>query len=134
MRSAPVVLVVEDNSELRHVLKEALGAEGYHVLATRDETEALEVLRGTRVDLYISDLTDPPNARTALESVREEFPELPVVALAGASGHHPAFFFSAWQKPRHLRTLSKPFRLGELLAVSREVLGPGRGTRQSGRR
>jgi len=123
MRSAPVVLIVEDNTELRHVLKEALGSEGYQVLAARDETEALEILRGTRVHLLISDLTDPPAAQQALEAVREEFPDLPVVALSEASGYHPTFF-APWQSPKEYRTLSKPFRLGELLAMSREVLGP----------
>jgi len=126
MRSAPVVLLVEDNAELRHVLKEALGSEGYQVITSRDEVDALEILRGTPVDLFISDLTDPSNAKEALESVREEFPELPVVALAEATGYHPAFFFSAWQSSRKVRTVSKPFRLAELLAVSREVLSsPG---------
>lgn len=124
MRSAPVVLVVEDNAELRHVLKEALASEGYQVLATRDELEAIEILRGTPVDLFISDLTDPANAKEALESVRAEFPELPVVALAEATGYHPAFFFTAWEGSPKVRTVSKPFRLGELLAVSREVLNP----------
>lgn len=123
MPPVPVVLVVEDNPELRLALKEALGSEGYQVLATRDEVEALEILRGTHVDLFISDLSDPSNAKQVLESVREEFPELPVVALAGATGHRPAPF-SAWQSSPKVRTVSKPFRLGELLAVSREVLGP----------
>ncbi len=117
---APVVLVIEDNSELRHVLKEALGAEGYTVLAARDEAEALELLRANRVDLLISDLTAPSGS---LETVRPEFPDLPVVALDGAPGDHPSFFFGAWQQPKGFRTLSRPFRLGELLAVSREVLG-----------
>lgn len=124
MPTAPVVLVVEDNVELRHVLKEALSAEGYQVLVTRDEVEALEILRGTDVDLFISDLTEPSNAKEALDSVREEFPDLPVVALAEATGYHPAFFFTAWQPSPKVRTVSKPFRLGELLAVSREMLGP----------
>jgi CheY-like chemotaxis protein len=124
MSHPPVVLVVEDNAELRHVLREALGAEGYHVIATRDETDALETLRGTRVDLLISDLTDPPSTSTeeGLEALRQEFPDLPVIALS--DGRHPTLFFGAWQMPRGYRTLSKPFRLGELLAVSREILGP----------
>lgn len=123
MRSAPVVLVVEDNAELRHVLKEALASEGYQVLTTRDEVEALEILRDTRVDLFISDLTDPSDAQESLQAVRREFPDLPVVALAEAAGVHPAFFFAAWRGPPHVHTVSKPFRLGELLAVSREALG-----------
>ena len=59
----PVVLVLEDNSELRHVLKEALSTEGYRVLAARDESDALELLRGSHVDLVIS---DPQSSITAL--------------------------------------------------------------------
>jgi CheY-like chemotaxis protein len=121
-----VVLVVEDNSELRHVLKEALAAEGYHCIATRDAVEALEIVRGTHVDLFISDLTDPRDAAETLETVKREFPNLPVVALAGAAGSHPDFFFSAWQHPKGYLTLPKPFRLGDLLALARKVLGPGR--------
>jgi len=131
MPSAPVVLVIEDNAELRHVLREALAGEGYQVLATRDEAEALEALRGTPVDLLISDLTDPAHAEQALESVRREFPDLPVVALSKGSGSHPALFFAGWQPDPAYRTLSKPFRLGELLAVSRDVLGPAQGSRPS---
>jgi len=121
MATPPIVLVVEDNAELRHVLKEALTAEGYEVLAARDEADALELLRGNPVSLLISDLTDPP-ADGGIGTVRQEFPDLPVVALSGVSGAHPPLFFAAWQSPAHVRTLPKPFRLRELLAVSRQVL------------
>jgi CheY-like chemotaxis protein len=122
MATPPVVLVVEDNAELRHVLKEALAGEGYTVLPARDESDALELLREHAVDLLISDLTTPPGD-DGLETVRKEFPDLPVVALAGTGGGHPPLFFAAWQPPGNYRTLSRPFRLRELLAVSREVLG-----------
>ena len=124
MPAPPLVLLVEDNAELRHVLKEALGSEGYEVLAARDEAEALDLLRTNSVDLLISDLTDPADASRALEEVREEFPDLPVVALAEGAGGHPTLFLSAWEGAGSYRTLPKPFRLGELIAVSREVLGP----------
>ncbi len=125
MHSQPVVLVVEDNAELRHVLREALGSEGYKVLGARDQTDALELLRNQRVDLLISDLSeDPAGSVEPLDGVRQEFPELPVVALSGSSSGHPSLFFSAWETRGRYRTLNKPFRLGELLAVSREVLRP----------
>lgn len=122
MAHTPVVLVVEDNAELRHVLKEALAAEGWHVLAARDEADALEVLRQNRVNLLISDLTSARDG-DSLETVRQQFPTLPVVALAGTGGGHPSLFFSAWRSDKLYRTISKPFKLRELLAVSREVLG-----------
>ncbi|MEQ1854865.1 MAG: response regulator [Longimicrobiales bacterium] len=123
--AAPVVLVLEDNAELRHVLKEALGAEGYGVLAARDQAEALEIIRGNRVDLLISDMSES-RGDGGLDELRAEFPALPVVALSSGAGHHPGLFFGAWQAPKGFRTLAKPFRLGELLAVSREVLGAAR--------
>ena len=122
MSTPPVVLVIEDNAELRHVLKEALTAEGYEVLTAREAADALDLLRERRVDLLISDLTGPPDT-DGLDAVRAEFPDLPVVALSGAGGGHPAFFFSAWDAKGRYRTLSRPFRLRELLSVSREVLG-----------
>jgi len=123
MATQPVVLVVEDNAELRHVLKEALGGEGYHVLTARDEADALEQLREHEVHLLISDLTNPPDPTDETDIIRKEFPELPVVALSGAPRAHPAFFFAAWETSGRYRTIPKPFRLGELLAASRDVLG-----------
>ena len=121
MAKTPVVLVVEDNAELRHVLKEALAGEGYHVLTARDDADALETLRKNSVHLLISDLSAPA-AGGGIETVKQEFPELPVVALSPAAGGHPSLFFAAWQDPARYRTMPKPFRLRELLAVSREML------------
>ena len=121
MATPPVVLVIEDNSELRHVLRDALAAEGWQVLAARDEADALEILQQNPVNLLISDLTGPGDGG-GLEAVRQHFPELPIVALAGPGGGHPSLFFSAWRSEGRYRTLPRPFRLRELLAVSREIL------------
>jgi two-component system phosphate regulon response regulator OmpR len=123
MAASPVVLIVEDNAELRVALKEALAAEGYEVLVARDETEAVEQLRSRPVDLFISDLSDASQTSSSIQRVRDEFPDLPVVAFSDGGGTHPALFFTAWRDPKEVRRLPKPFRLGELLAVSREVLG-----------
>ena len=124
MTSPPVVLVVEDNAELRLVLKEALASEGYEVVVARDDAEALEILRASSVNLMISDLIDSGSGESTFEIVREEFPDLPVVAISADRRRHPTLFFAGWAGAPSYRTLSKPFRLGELLAVSREVLGP----------
>ena len=82
MATPPVVLVVEDQAELRLVLKEALGGEGYQILLARDEAEALELLRANAVDLLISDLTDPVDPSDTSDEIRREFPDLPVAGGA----------------------------------------------------
>jgi CheY-like chemotaxis protein len=121
MAKTPVVLVVEDSAELRHVLKEALAGEGYHVLTARDDADALETLRQNTVDLLISDLASPA-ASDGIETVKREFPSLPVVALSPTAGAHPSLFFAAWRSPGPYRMLPKPFRLREVLAVARDAL------------
>ena len=121
MAKTPVVLVVEDNAELRQVMKEALSAEGCHVLTARDEADALEVLRQSRVSLLISDLTSARDGEW-LERVHEQLPNLPVVALAGPEGGRPSLFLSTWRSEGPYRTISKPFKLRELLAVTRTML------------
>jgi two-component system KDP operon response regulator KdpE len=123
MTAPPVVLVIEDHAELRVALKEALASQGYEVLAARDDAEALEHLRSRAVHLLISDLTDPQQESDRMAVIRQEFPALPVVALSGGPGGGASLFLSARQDPKDVRRLAKPFRLGELLAVSREVLG-----------
>jgi DNA-binding response OmpR family regulator len=119
MATPPVVLLVEDNAELRLVLKEALAAEGYQVLAARDEAAALDFLRERTVNLLISDISGPPDT-SGVKAVRTEFPDLPVVTAS--TGDHPSLVPAAWQSPGRHRTLQKPFRLRELLVVSREAL------------
>jgi CheY-like chemotaxis protein len=124
--TTPVVLVIEDNAELRLALREALASQGYEVLAARDEAEAREHLRSRSVNLLISDVAEAGETPSTIATLRQEFPGVPVVALSEDAGSHPDLFFSAWQDPKAVRTLPKPFRLGELLAVSREVLGAGK--------
>jgi len=122
MPASPVVLVAEDNAELRQVLKDTLVAEGYEVLTARDEAEAQERLRVTRVDLLISDLSDTRRGYQSLDELRQEFPNLPVIALSDAAGEHPSLFFAAWQAPHLYFSLPKPFKLGDVLAATRHLL------------
>lgn len=53
------ILVVEDEKEIAEVLKETLERDGHTVLVAGNGREALERLRGERVDLILSDLHMP---------------------------------------------------------------------------
>lgn len=54
------ILVVDDDDEIREVMKTILELEGYRVIEARDGAEALELLRGsTRPDLILLDLMMP---------------------------------------------------------------------------
>lgn len=79
------ILVVDDESEIRRFLKEVLSS--YEVLEAGDGEEALQLFKKEKPDLVITDIRMPKMDGFALLSkLREEQPELPVLALSGVVG------------------------------------------------
>jgi CheY-like chemotaxis protein len=123
MPQKPVVVVIEDHTELRHVLRDVLGDEGYEVLPVRDSAEAIEVLRGRSVDLLVSDLPEHDGGgEDPLADIARDFPELGVIILSEDSTDAGPFF-GPWRVSGSRITLRKPFRLDDLIAAAKEVIG-----------
>jgi two-component system KDP operon response regulator KdpE len=57
--SSARILVVDDDPQIRRVLRTTLIAQGYEVLDARNGDEALERVRGERLDLVILDMNMP---------------------------------------------------------------------------
>ena len=85
-------LIVDDSSVMRKIVERALRQAGLEDLAVREAgtgTEALEVLRGQRVDLILTDINMP--SMDGLEFLREVkaqelAPGVPVVMITTESG------------------------------------------------
>lgn len=123
MTTPIVVLLVEGDPELRDMLIEALGWEGFEVVAARDEAEATKVLRDRAVDLLVSDPPSFENVQRAMDvlaAVEREFPDLPVIAVAEAVPE--PVYFHPWTTVGRKRTLRRPFRLSDLIGACREAV------------
>jgi CheY-like chemotaxis protein len=110
------VLVVDDESVIRRVVRRALERDGAEVLEAEGGETALALLqRGANpVDLVITDLAMPGIGGLALAEVLSVFrPELPVLAMSGNPGTP--------SRDRRLPLLLKPFTLPELLGAIRLV-------------
>ncbi|HVA17051.1 MAG TPA: response regulator, partial [Candidatus Dormibacteraeota bacterium] len=68
MKSA-TILVVDDEPQIRRVMRATLSAQGYSVVEARDGQEALEKLRTERADLVLLDMNMP--VMDGLEACRE---------------------------------------------------------------
>jgi len=55
----PIVMVVDDDSDVREVTRLVLEQGGYHVLPADSGTEALRRLEGSRPDLILLDINMP---------------------------------------------------------------------------
>ena len=73
--SAMQVLVIDDQQQVRHIVRESLFRLGFrHVLLAANAAEALRLLRGESIDLVLSDynLGEGPDGQQLLEAARGE--------------------------------------------------------------
>ncbi len=118
-----LVLVVDDEPEVRAVLAEILAAASYDVIVACDGEEALDAIRTHAPGLMITDLVMP--RKEGLETIREArqlAPGMKIIAISGAFGSR--FLTVATHLGAHA-ALAKPFSADVLLSTIRGVLVQG---------
>ncbi len=83
---APTILVVEDDSDLREVIAEYLGARGFAVIEAEDGLEALQKFRSARPDAMVLDIVMPRlGGLRALERIRALDQTMTVVVVTAVA-------------------------------------------------
>ena len=118
------VLVIDDDAEVRDVVRKMLIVEGYDVLAAINGREGIELLRNeSNIELVITDLLMPE--QEGLETIRElkrDFSAIKILAISGGGKlFTPDYLHSAKLLGADL-TLSKPFDKKELLKKLKKLL------------
>ena len=119
----PVVLLLEDNADLRRLITDVMTAAGFDVCAVPDGRRVPEILRERSVDLVITDLVMPE--KDGLETMTElhfSHPRLPVIAMSGDVPLNTHLYLTLADKLGASRVMAKPFRMPELIAAAREVI------------
>jgi signal transduction histidine kinase len=116
-----VVLVVEDDADLRAALADVLRSLGYQARAVADGEQALEVLERTTVDAVVSDVSMPGLGGEGLaRRIAERWPGIPVILT---SAHPQARAAAPGGASRAIR-LRKPFSSRQVARALRAVLDP----------
>jgi PAS domain S-box-containing protein len=118
------VLVVDDEAEVRDVVKAMAPRFGLTVITARDGSEAVRVFRARADDVaaVLLDMTMPEmNGEEALRALRRIRQDIPVVLMTGYSEQYALSRFS---DRAAVRFLKKPFTIEGLRATLRELLGP----------
>ena len=120
----PSVLVVDDQDQVRQLIRETLEQAGYEVEEARDGKEGLDRYRVRPRDLVIMDILMPDqDGLETIMTLRQEFPDSRIIAMTGGSDMVgiPNFLDVAKMLGAR-RTLQKPFELKVLLdAVAAEL-------------
>ena len=118
------ILVIDDDSATRGLVKVILEKAGYHVATSKNGKEGVIKFRKEQFDLVITDISMPViNGLDAIVLMRKENPTIPIVAMSGVerslSFLKMADYFTADA------TIQKPFEPKTLTTLVKKVLKAG---------
>ena len=117
------ILVVDDDIEIREMLKQYLERAEYDVLVAQDGKVALKLHHETPVDLIITDIVMPE--KEGLETImefRHHFPSVKVIAISGGGKIEANEYLKLAKALGAQKTFAKPFVIRELLEEVRKLL------------
>jgi two-component system chemotaxis response regulator CheY len=121
--SPSVILLVDDDSDVRLLTRTFLEHEGYCVFSSGDTERAVQIFRSVpQIDLLVTDLYMP--GRSGMELARELKAIRGDVRVLLISGGALEVEQATGLQAEGWSFLAKPFRLPELLATVHRILAP----------
>ena len=117
------ILVVDDEAQIRILLRQVLIKDGYEVDEASNGNIALKKFRENPFDLVIMDLIMPD--KEGLETIldlKKEFENVKIIAISGGGRIGPEDYLKYAKGFGALHTLTKPIENAELLKAIRNVL------------
>jgi DNA-binding response OmpR family regulator len=117
------ILLIEDDDNVRKMLRRTLVAAGYDVQDAANGALGIEYYLHQRSDVVITDIVRPD--REGLETIRELrrlHAGVKIIAMSGGGRGSSQDYLKLAHQFGALRTLSKPFSGDEILTVVAEVL------------
>ena len=117
------ILVIDDDQQIRILLRQVMEWAGYEVVEAEDGREGLLKLRKLGADLVITDLIMPEQeGLETITSMKKEYPALKIIAISGGGRIGPEAYLPAAQELGAERVFSKPFDIRELAEAVKELL------------
>jgi CheY-like chemotaxis protein len=119
----PRILIIDDEEELRLILREALEYVGYEVVEAGNGEEGLQHYRAAPPDLIITDMAMPgKNGLETIGELRRVDPYIKIIAISGGSSIGPGDVLEIAKQLGANRVLRKPFLLPDMCQAVREAL------------
>lgn len=117
------ILIIDDDVEIREMLKEVFEQEGYETIIAPDGEVAVRYYREKQTDVVITDIIMPEKEgiETIME-LKQEFPDVKIIAISGGGRISPDNYLKMAKDFGAMRTFTKPVRIEKLLEAVEEVL------------
>jgi CheY-like chemotaxis protein len=117
------ILLIEDDSQTRKLLKRMLNSAGYNVHEAADGREGVRLFEQNPADLVITDLVMPE--QEGIETIRllkQIVADVKIIAISGGGRIGPENYLSMAERLGAQRSLKKPIKREDLLTAVKEVL------------
>lgn len=117
------IMVVDDEEQIRSMLKQMLEHEGYEVHTAQNGEEGMTLVGRYAFDLVITDMIMPvkDGLKLIMELVRD-YPDLKILAISGGGAIKAERYLTMAGYLGEIATLEKPFKRESLLELVREQI------------
>jgi DNA-binding response OmpR family regulator len=118
------VLVIDDHTEIRELLRLTLQAAGYDVAVAPNGREGLELHRERPAELVITDIFMPEQeGLETIQELRRQSPSPKIIAMSGGGSLGALEYLPAAKEFGADHAIGKPFDCEAMVAAVREMLG-----------
>jgi len=120
----PVILLVDDQENVREMIKTSLVRNKYTVLEASNGKEAITRFKPAVIDLVITDILMPEeDGLKVIMKMKEIKPELKIIAISGGGKAGPNNYLNLAKALGADVALTKPFSVNILLIKIKELIG-----------
>ncbi len=121
----PRILLVEDDPQVRTMMLETLGQEGYDVVEAHNGKEAIAMYKAAPADLVITDIIMPEqDGVETIHVLRRDFPDAKIIAISGGSANvRGEYLLGTADALGAVKTFKKPVDIPLLLDTIKAMLG-----------
>jgi len=118
------ILVVDDEEQVRTIIRQMLESSRYEVIEAPDGKVALWLFKEKPADLIIADLIMPEKeGLETIEELRKDYPDAKIIAISGGGLGDKGQYLDMAKESGADSTLAKPFEKEALLNAVKEALG-----------
>lgn len=118
------LLIIDDESQIRSMLRQMLEQEGYDVIEASNGEEGIKLYREKPADLVITDILMPvKEGFTTIMELKRDYPEVRIIAISGGRRIGPEEYLKIAKKFGAIRMINKPFNKEELLNAIEDLIG-----------
>ena len=123
-KSVARILVIDDDPQLRTLLKRYFERRGFEVLEASDGDAGINAYRSKGADVIITDLIMPgKEGMETIMELKQDFPDAKIIAISGGGRVAPQGYLQLAKGIGAMKIFSKPFELEQLHAAVIELIG-----------